>query len=151
LLGVVGGALLMLCLVFSRTAYGWIPERTGLYMSLVGLGAAMLIAVAAQSGWRSPLVFAPLLRAGERSYEIYLTHIFVVVALDAAFVATGAAMWAVPIFFIGVLVIAGLLGEVVARFYSEPMNRWLRGRWNDDAAKMGSVLEESGPANEATL
>jgi peptidoglycan/LPS O-acetylase OafA/YrhL len=76
---------------------------------------------------------------------------FVVVALAAGFVATGTAMWAVPLFFIGVLVIAGLLGEVVARLYSEPMKRWLRGRWNDGAARMGSVLEEPAPASEAML
>jgi peptidoglycan/LPS O-acetylase OafA/YrhL len=151
LLGGGGCALLVFCLVFSRTAYAWIPERTGLYMSLVGVGTAMLIAVAAQTGWRSPSVFAPVLRAGQRSYEIYLTHIFVVVALDAAFIATGAAMWAVTVFFVGVIVVAGLLGEMVARFYSEPMNRWLRGRWNDGAARLGSVLDESAPASEGAL
>jgi peptidoglycan/LPS O-acetylase OafA/YrhL len=151
LLGTVGGALLVFSLAFSRTAYTWIPERTGLYMSMVGVGAAMLIAVAAQTGWRSPRVLSPLLRAGQRSYEIYLTHIFVVVALAAAFAATGAAMWAVPLFFLGVLVIASLLGEAVARFYSEPMNRRLRRRWNDGAARMGSVLEEPAAASEATL
>jgi peptidoglycan/LPS O-acetylase OafA/YrhL len=76
---------------------------------------------------------------------------FVVIALDAAFVATGAAMWAVPIFFIGVLVLAGLLGETVGRFYSEPMNRRLRRRWNDSAARMGSVLEEPVPTAEVAL
>jgi peptidoglycan/LPS O-acetylase OafA/YrhL len=151
LLGGLGGAVLAFCLAFSRTAYAWIPERTGLYMSLVGVGASLLIAVAAQTGWRSPRVLAPLLGAGQRSYEIYLTHMFVVVALDVAFVATGATMWAVPLFFIGVLVVAGLLGEAVARFYSERMNRWLRGRWNDGARQMGSVLEERVPASEATL
>lgn len=141
LLGGLGGAVLMFCLIFSRTAYAWIPERTGLYMSVVGIGASLLIAVAAQTGWRSPRVFAPLLRAGQRSYEIYLTHMFVVIALAGAFAGTGSAMWAVPLFFVGVLVIAGLLGEAVARIYSEPMNRWLRGRWNDGAASIGSVLE----------
>jgi peptidoglycan/LPS O-acetylase OafA/YrhL len=151
LLGGVGGALLVFCLAFSRTAYAWIPERTGLYMSVVGIGAAMLIAVAAQTGWRSSRFLSPLLLAGQRSYEIYLTHMFVVIALDGVFVATGKAMWAVPLFFIGVLVIAGLLGEAVGRFYSEPMNRWLRGRWNDGAARMGSVLEEPASVSEATL
>ncbi|HZD75580.1 MAG TPA: acyltransferase [Acidobacteriaceae bacterium] len=151
LLGGMGGALLVFCLLFSRTAYAWIPERTGLYMSLVSVGAAMLIAVAAQTGWRSPRAFAPLLRAGQRSYEIYLTHIFVVVALDAAFVAAGAAMRAVPLFFLGVLVIAGLLGEAVARFYSEPMNRWLRWRWHDGAREMGSVLAEPTAASDSML
>jgi peptidoglycan/LPS O-acetylase OafA/YrhL len=151
LLGGLGGALLAFCLAFSRTAYAWIPERTGLYMSIVGIGASLLIAVAAQTGWRSPRVFAPLLRAGQRSYEIYLTHMFAVVALDAVFVATGAVMWAVPIFFIGVLVVAGLLGEAVGRLYSEPMNRWLRGRWHDGARQMGSVIEETVPTSEAAL
>jgi peptidoglycan/LPS O-acetylase OafA/YrhL len=145
-LGGVGAALLTFCVVFSRTAYAWIPERTGLYMSVVGIGAAMLIAVAAQTGWRSPSFLAPVLLAGQRSYEVYLTHMFVVVALDAAFVATGAAMWAVPLFFLATIACAVLLGEVVARFYSEPMNRGLRGRWGDGAGTMGSVLEEKEAA-----
>ncbi len=78
-LGVLGGALLVFCLGFSRTAYAWIPERTGLYMSAIGVGASMLIAVAAQTGWRGPRVLAPLLLAGQRSYEMYLTHMFLVV------------------------------------------------------------------------
>jgi peptidoglycan/LPS O-acetylase OafA/YrhL len=151
LLGTVGGALLVFSLAFSRTAYAWIPQRTGLYMSIVGVAAAMLIAVAAQTGWRSPRVLSPLLRAGQRSYEIYLTHIFVVIALAAAFAATGGAMCAVPLFFLGVLVIAGMLGEAVARFYSEPMNRRLRARWNDGARQMGSVIEEPTPASGAML
>jgi peptidoglycan/LPS O-acetylase OafA/YrhL len=143
LLGGTGGALLSFCLLLSRIAYAWIPERTGLYMSAVGIGASMLIAVAAESGWRSPLVFAPLLRAGQRSYEIYLTHMFIVVALAAAFAATGHAMWAVPVFFVVALACSVVLGEVVARWYSEPMNRRLRGRWRDGARRLGSVVEET--------
>jgi hypothetical protein len=36
---------------------------------------------------------------------------------------------------------------VVARFYSEPMNRWLRGRWGDGAGTMGSVLDSEARAS----
>ena len=140
-LGGAGGALLMFCLLLSRTAEAWLPERTGLYMSAIGVGASMLIAVAAQTGWRSPRVLTPLLLAGQRSYEIYLTHMFVVVALAAAFAATGHAMWAVPVFFIAVIVISGLLGELVGRVYSEPTNRRLRAQLHDGAREMGSVVE----------
>jgi peptidoglycan/LPS O-acetylase OafA/YrhL len=149
-LGGAGGALLVFCLLLSRTAYAWIPERTGLYMSAIGVGASMLIAVAGQTGWRSPRVLTPLLLAGQRSYEIYLTHMFVVIVLAEVFVTTGKRMWAVPLFFLGVLLVGGLLGDMVARFYSEPMNRWLRGRWNDGARKMGSVVE-TAPPGEAIL
>jgi peptidoglycan/LPS O-acetylase OafA/YrhL len=142
-LGGVGGALLAFCLLLSRVAEAWLPERTGLYMSAVGMGASMLIAVAAETGWRSPRVFAPLLRAGQRSYEIYLTHMFIVVALAAAFAAIGQAMWAVPVFFVAALVCSGVVGELVARWYSEPMNRRLRGRWGDGTRRLGSVVEET--------
>jgi len=140
-LGMLGGGLLVFCLAFSRTAEAWLPERTGLYMSAIGLGASMLIAVAAQTGWRSPRVFAPLLLAGQRSYEVYLTHMFVVVGGFALFARAGKPVVAAPVLFVLVIAAAMLLGEVVARFYSEPMNRWLRGRWGDGAARMGSVVE----------
>jgi peptidoglycan/LPS O-acetylase OafA/YrhL len=50
-------------------------------------------------------------------------------------------MWAVPLFFIAVIAISGLLGELVGRFYSEPTNRRLRTRWRDGAREMGSVVE----------
>jgi peptidoglycan/LPS O-acetylase OafA/YrhL len=141
-----GGALLGFCLLLSRTAEVWLPERTGLYMSVIGVGACLLIAVAAQTGWRSPRVLTPLLLAGQRSYEIYLTHMFVVVALAAVFAATGHAMWAVPVFFIAVIVISGLLAEAVARLYSEPMNGRLRARWGDGGRSLGSVVVEKAAA-----
>jgi peptidoglycan/LPS O-acetylase OafA/YrhL len=141
-MGVVGGALLVFCLAFSRTAETWLPPRTGLYMSVIGVGACLLIAVSAESGWRSPRVLAPLLRAGQRSYEIYLMHMFVVIALAEVLLAIGKEMWAVPLFFFGVLLIGVLLGETVARFYSEPMNRGLRAKWNNGARRMGSVMGE---------
>src|ERR1700761_64367 len=149
-IGGVGTALLTFCLVFSRTAYAWIPERTGLYMTLVGIGASMLIAVAAQTGWRSPRALAPLLLAGQRSYEVYLTHMFLVVSGAALFVSAGKPMAGVPVLFLAVIAAAVLVGEVVARFYSEPMNRRLRGRWGDGAQSLGSVVETT-PQREAML
>ena len=83
-------------------AHGTLHERRW-------LGASMLIAVAAQTGWRSPRVFLPLLMAGRRSYEIYLTHMFVVIAMAAGFAVLGRAMWAVPVFFVAVIVVSGFL------------------------------------------
>jgi peptidoglycan/LPS O-acetylase OafA/YrhL len=140
-LGGMGGALLAFCLLFSRMAEALVPERTGLYMTLVGIGASMLIAVAAQTGWRSPRALAPLLLAGQRSYEVYLTHMFLVV---------GGASLFVSVLFLAVIAAAVLVGEVVARFYSEPMNRRLRGRWGDGAQSLGSLVETT-PQREAIL
>jgi peptidoglycan/LPS O-acetylase OafA/YrhL len=139
-MAITGGALLVFCLGCSSIAEPLLPS--GLYMSVIGAGACLLIAVSAETGWRSPRVLTPLLRMGRRSYEIYLTHMFVVIGLAQAFLVIGRPMWAVPLFFGGVLLISTLLGELVARFYSEPMNRGLRARWHDGARRMGSMVEE---------
>jgi hypothetical protein len=50
-------------------------------------------------------------------------------------------MKAVPVLFIAVILFSGTLGELVARGYSGPMNRWLRKRWGDGSKRLGSVLE----------
>jgi peptidoglycan/LPS O-acetylase OafA/YrhL len=68
---------------------------------------------------------------------------FIVVALAAAFAAAGHAIWGVPVFFVAALACSGVVGEMVARWYSEPMNRRLRGRWGDGARRLGSVVEET--------
>ena len=47
----------------------------------------------------------------------------------------------VPVLFIATIVLAGILGELVARFYSEPANRWLRARFGDGPNTLGSVVQ----------
>jgi len=125
----VGVVLLVFSLCFSLTGDAWGLERTGLDMTVVAVGTCMVIAAVAQSKWKATRIIGPLLRLGERSYEVYLTHMFVVFGAFGLFVRAGKPMWAVPALFIGVIVAAGLLGEVVARFYSEPLNRLIRERW----------------------
>lgn len=136
---VVGVALLIFSLCFSLLGNAWGLERAGLDMTVVAVGTCLVIAAVAQSQWKSPRIVSPLLRLGERSYEVYLTHMFVVFGAFGLFVSAGKPMWAVPWLFIGAIVMAGLLGEVVARFYSEPLNRLIRERWRG-----GKRAEEPG-------
>jgi peptidoglycan/LPS O-acetylase OafA/YrhL len=150
LLGSSGAILLIFSLCFSIRAYIWGLGRNGLNMTVLALGTCML--VAAQTQWRSPRVLSPLLKLGQRSYEVYLTHIFVVFTLFDLFVKTGKPMRGVPALFITVIVIAGLLGEAVARFLSDPMNQLLRRRFGDSSDKLGSVLEADSKAqNESGI
>jgi peptidoglycan/LPS O-acetylase OafA/YrhL len=140
----IGTGLLIFSLGFSNQADAWGLVGSGLDMSIVAIGSCMIIAAAAQSRWRSPRVVSPLVKIGQRSYEIYLTHMFVVFAAFHLFVSTGESLRAVPILFIGVILIASLLGALVARFYSEPMNRLLRQRWGDGPTQLGSVIDADG-------
>ena len=141
--GIAGSVLVAFILGFSRTAYAWGLERTGLDMTILAVGTCLLIAVAAETQWRGPRILVPILWLGRRSYEVYLTHMFLVVAVFALFVSIGKPLVAVPALFASVIVLSGLLGEIVARFYSEPMNTRLRYRFGDSANRLGSVVDHS--------
>jgi peptidoglycan/LPS O-acetylase OafA/YrhL len=133
----MGMAILIFTLCFSTFASARALDRIGLGMTLVATGTCLVIASIAQTGAqaRSTVshLLAPLAWLGQRSYEIYLTHMFVVIAVFQLFLALGKPIRGVPLLFASVILVAALLGVAVARCYSEPLNRMLRGRWKDPA------------------
>jgi peptidoglycan/LPS O-acetylase OafA/YrhL len=141
-LGITGALLLVFSLGFSKQADAWGFGRNGIDMTILAIGACMLITVAAQTKWQTSWVFEPLLTLGRRSYEIYLTHMFVVFALFYWFIAAGKPLGKVPALFAAVIVLSALLGAAIARLYSEPLNRLLRKHWGDSPERLGSVVEK---------
>jgi peptidoglycan/LPS O-acetylase OafA/YrhL len=129
LLGIGGTAVVAVSLIFSvQINKGWLG-RTGLGFTVLGLGTCMFIAATAQTQWKSPRILRPLLALGQYSYEVYLTHMFVVFGLFGLFLSFEKPMRLVPMFFITTRLAAGFLGTAVSRLYSEPMNQYLRHRW----------------------
>lgn len=136
------GSLLVLCILgFPLHAKAWGLERSGLDMTLLAVGSCMITAAAAEIRWKGPSILLPLTTLGRRSYEIYLTHMFVVFALFGIFTSAALPLAAVPVLFIAVILLSGLLGGLVARFYSEPMNRRIRQRLGDGPDVLGSVVQ----------
>lgn len=89
---------------------GGSPGRTGFFIRSQPLSSS--------TGW--------LRWFGRNSYEIYLTHMFVIWPMVLAFQHSGITISAAPALFLVTTALAGLLGWLVARFYSEPLNRWFR-------------------------
>ena len=141
----VGTALLIFSLCFSNLAASLGLRRAGLDMTIVAVGTCMIVAASAQAQWTTSPVMRPLLALGQRSYEVYLTHMFVVFALFQLFLTAGKPMGAVPVLFIAVILIAGVFGKAIAHFYSEPMNRLLRNRWGDGRNTLGAI-QNAAPA-----
>jgi peptidoglycan/LPS O-acetylase OafA/YrhL len=137
----LGSILLISCLCFSQQASSWGLSRTGLDMTVIALGTCLIIAAVARANWHAPRILSPLRNLGQRSYEIYLTHMFVVFALFHLFVLAGTPMRAVAPLFIVVIIISALLGEVAARFYSEPLNHAIRSRW---ASRLDEAADKTG-------
>lgn len=147
-LAVAGAMLNLFVLVGLRLTYLPAIGQSGLDMTIIALGTCMVIIAAAQTQWKGPRFFAPLLRLGQCSYEVYLTHMFVVFAFFAIFVKYGNPIWSVPMLFVATVVVAAAAGEIVARFFSEPLNRMLRERWGDGRRQLGSVSDSRAGSAE---
>lgn len=147
--GAFGVMLMVFILGFSRTAYRWGLGNLGFEETLLALGTCLTMIAAAQSGWRAPRILAPLLDLGQRSYEVYLTHMFVVLGLFALFLKFGKPMVLVPVFFVTTVILAAVLGDLVARFFSEPMNRRLRRHWGDGPDKLGAAVAHGARSQAA--
>jgi peptidoglycan/LPS O-acetylase OafA/YrhL len=147
----VGATLIAFILVGLRLFYVPLITKPGLDMTIIALGTCMIMIAAAQTHWKGPRALAPLLQLGQRSYEVYLTHMFVVFALFAIFVKFGSPLWCVPVLFGTTIFVAAGTGDIVARFFSEPLNRMLRERWSHGARQLDSVEFSESPPHGSEL
>ena len=113
----MSGAVLMIWVLgFANRFLG----RTGLDMSVLALGTCIVIVAVAQTRRKGLTIVRPILWLGQRSYEVYLTHMFVVYGMFELFMKFGKPQRGIPALFVVTVVLAGILGELVARFFWSP-------------------------------
>jgi peptidoglycan/LPS O-acetylase OafA/YrhL len=128
-LQILGAALIFWILLWPR--WEWIRPamrflgRAGLDGTILPLGTCLVIFGSVLRNKAGRLWTAPLRWLGRHSYELYMTHEFVVVLGTALFVsAKRGPVW---LWVVGMVLVTAPLGWLVARFFSEPMNQKLRG------------------------
>jgi peptidoglycan/LPS O-acetylase OafA/YrhL len=124
------GTLGLLAVLFDGAAL-WHVLRDG-YLLLLALSTLCLLLAferrAAMGSWRPWRALAWLRSWGRLSYEIYLSHMFVVYATVRLFRWSGGDHgWGVSWYLLA-LPACWLLGALVARYVSVPCERWLRMR-----------------------
>jgi peptidoglycan/LPS O-acetylase OafA/YrhL len=144
-----GAAAMLFVLLGSRWVYGWGIERRGLAMTVLALGACLVVGAAAQTRWRAPWLLSPAVWFGQHSYEVYLTHMFALLAVFAFYTRIGRPVGLATVLFPVVFLLAALLGGIVAHVYSEPANRSLRRCFGEGPRRMGVAKEDGKPLLES--
>jgi peptidoglycan/LPS O-acetylase OafA/YrhL len=126
---VVGTAGLIGVLGFEGTLWHWFGDGTILMLTLSALCMVLAFYWSGAMG-RTPRMwgFGWMCSYGRLSYEIYLTHMFVVIAMLWVFRSSDASMrWGV-LWYAPTIAACWVLGWTVARFFSAPLDRRIRNR-----------------------
>jgi peptidoglycan/LPS O-acetylase OafA/YrhL len=125
---VLGAALIFLILYWPHWPFMKFIGRTGLDGSILPLGACLVMLASVLLHQKGSIFTAPIRWFGRHSYEVYMTHEFLVVFGVELYLKLAPTHHTGPLWlwFLGILVLTAPLGWLVARFFSEPLNRRLR-------------------------
>lgn len=129
-LAVAGTVFISLILFFRTIARELHLGQTGLNVTILAIGTAMVLI------WQQKRVTEARQKTfrltgwirflGRNSYEVYLIHMFVVYVLVNGYNTLNlSGEWAWGLY-LSVIIVSGLLGELVAQWYSNPANRMIR-------------------------
>lgn len=122
----IAGAAVMLAIVIRPPSpLMHFLGRSGTDDTALGVGTCMVMLGSVLRGRAGRAWTAPVRWFGRHSYEIYLTHEFVAVWVTQLYVKTHRGS---PLAWIAAEVaLAAVLGALVARWFTEPLNHRLRG------------------------
>jgi len=103
-----------------------------LFKTLLSVGVDLLLVASLRQQLRplSRRILSPLIAYGQLSYEVYLTHFFVVYTGVKLYREYEISLNDSFIWLAGIVFISGLLGHIVERYFSTPMNSWIRKNYN---------------------
>jgi peptidoglycan/LPS O-acetylase OafA/YrhL len=130
--GAMGSALQVLAAAAMTVLYLYAPIGESNVFGVTGmaLGTAVLLLGAghrsADGAHASRIALMPLAALGRLSYELYLFHLIVLGVLRTLFPPQATVGNEKLALLAAFLALSVGLGASIARFYSEPLNRWIR-------------------------
>lgn len=131
-MAIVGWGLFLFVAIFRKWFSLLGLTTIGLNVTFLAIGTAIVLIWMQKrflNGKQIPSQFTGLLRfLGRNSYEVYLTHMFVILLLTEGFNAlklSGEWVW---MLYLSSVAISGFVGEIVARYFSNPLNIRIRER-----------------------
>lgn len=121
-----GTLLVLLVMVARPVAKGLHLYQLGLDFTVLATGTCLLMLAIREPRKMGRWPIAPLRWFGRHSYEIYLTHCFIMMWGIETYLELGISPGWAWAWYLIMLALSAVLGWVVARWYSEPVNRFLR-------------------------
>lgn len=143
---IAGWAGILFIAISPRGAFMRVLGKSGTDDALLALSVCLVMAAVTLRHKRGSRWSAPLRWFGRHSYELYLSHEFIViagVALYARLFPHNAPRAVVAYFVIAMLLATAPLAWALARWFTEPANRWLRGAAPPKASPAPSLSEAS--------
>ena len=132
----VGCSMVTLIIYFRSFVFQSGLVDIGLNITMLSFGIGLILlwlhANHASGNEKDRWIFKWLKQMGIYSYEIYLTHMFVVLLGVEIFKHFELGPNYLIPFSLVIILISYLLGNVVFNYFSEPINTWLRKRWTQN-------------------
>lgn len=130
---ILGWSMVLLILVFRSFIYKLGISDLGLNITILSIGVSLILFWMHEnhrSGKeKNRRIFNWLGQMGMYSYEIYLSHMFVVILGVALFKDLGLDQNWLILFLLLTIFISYLLGKIIFIKFSEPVNVWLRKKY----------------------
>ena len=139
-----GLSLFSFIFFFRHFSYEMGVTKIGLNNTLLEIGVGMILIVLQQRNRPGYFWTAPLRWFGRNSYEIYLTHAFIVITFSLTVFNKQQSDFHIIVLYLITIILSGLVGKGVATCFSEPMNRWIRSRKFDFKKHITSAAANSG-------
>lgn len=131
----LGLMLFVVITVFRRQVYQLGLTDLGLNITIFEFSCALLILTLKETSSK----WSYILRwFGRHSYEIYLTHMFFVTGFSLLIFNAEKSTFFIVFLYLLTVVLSGCLGQIIANFFSEPMNHWLRKRCYSRSSNVSS-------------
>ncbi len=130
---IVGWSMVTLILVYKGFVYKSGIVALGLNITILSIGVSLILLWMHEKHRlgkeKNRRIYNWLRHMGIYSYEIYLTHMFVILLGASIFKKFELSVdWLIPFLLLSIL-ISYLLGKMIYTYFSEPVNNWLREKW----------------------
>ncbi len=127
---IVGWSMVVLIFVFKGFVYKSGITELGLNVTILSIGVSLILLRIHQKGQlkkeKKWIVYNWLRLLGIYSYEIYLTHMFVIILMTSIYSEFELNdKWLIPFLLFSIL-ISYLTGQLIFNCFSDPVNNWLR-------------------------